>query len=87
MSRLTRDGTAEPVLRDQILQHERGQGKIYFLCSADHEQDWLRYLVDPYSCYMCDHTYIHIFLIVTIILSRSAVSALLKKYFMNTYYY
>ena len=28
MSRLTRDGTAEPVSGDQILRHERGQGKI-----------------------------------------------------------
>ena len=28
-----------------------------FLCSADHEQDWQPYPVDPYSCYMCDHTY------------------------------
>ena len=27
-------------------------------CSADHEQDWRAYPVDPYSCYMCDHTYI-----------------------------
>ena len=30
MSRLTRDGTAEPVSRDQILRHERGQGNIHF---------------------------------------------------------
>ena len=29
MSRLTRDGTAEPVSRDQILRHERGQVKYY----------------------------------------------------------
>ena len=28
MSRLTRDGTAEPVSRDQILRRERGQGNI-----------------------------------------------------------
>ena len=34
--------------------------KIFFFpCSADHEQDWQPYPVDPYSCYMCDHTYIH----------------------------
>ena len=39
MSRLTRDGTAESVSRDQILRHVRGQGNSYFLCSADHEQD------------------------------------------------
>ena len=55
MSRLTRDGTAE----QQILRRERGQGNVLFPCSADHEQDWQPYPVDPYSCYMCDHTYIH----------------------------
>ena len=46
MSRLTRDGTAEPVSRDQILR-------------CDHEQDWQPFPVDPYSCYMCDHTLQH----------------------------
>ena len=59
MSRLTRDGTAEPVSRDQIIRHERGLGDICFPCSPDHEQDWQPYPVDPYSCYMCedyDHT-------------------------------
>ena len=56
MSRLARDGTAEPVLRDQILRRERGQGNIHFPRSADHEQDWQPYPVDPYCCYMCDHT-------------------------------
>ena len=30
MSRLTRDGTADPVSRDQILRHVRGQGNIIF---------------------------------------------------------
>ena len=55
MNRLTRDGTVEPVSRDQILRHERGQGNIHFPCSADHVQDWQPYPVDPYSCYMCDH--------------------------------
>ena len=30
MGRLTRDGTAEPVSRDQILRHARGQGNIIF---------------------------------------------------------
>ena len=34
----------EPVSRGQILRRER---------------DWQPYPVDPYSCYMCDHTYIH----------------------------
>ena len=48
MSRLTRDGTAEPVSRDQILRREeRGQGSIYFPCSVDHVQDWQPHPVDP----------------------------------------
>ena len=59
MSRLTRDGTAEPVSRYQILKHARGQGNMKFPCSADHEQDWQRYPVDPYSAICDDHTYIH----------------------------
>ena len=56
MSRLTRDGTAEPVSRDQILRRERGEGKKHFSCSVNHVQDWQPCPVDPYSCYMCDHT-------------------------------
>ena len=59
MSRLTRDGTAEPVPRDEILRHVRGQGNVHFPCSADHEQDWQPYPVDPYSAICDDHTYIH----------------------------
>ena len=52
MRRLTRDGTAEPFSRDQILRREQGQGNIHFPCSAHHEQDWQPYPVDPYPCYM-----------------------------------
>ena len=55
MSRLTRDGTAEPVLRD--LRRKRRQGNTQFPCSADHEQNWQPYPVDPYF-YMCDQVYI-----------------------------
>ena len=44
---------------DQILRHARGQGNIIFPCSADHEQDWQPYPVDPYSAICDDHTYIH----------------------------
>ena len=58
MSRLTRDGTAEPVLRDRILRRIRGQKNIHFPCSADHEQDWQSYLVDPYFA-RCDDHYIY----------------------------
>ena len=51
MSRLTRDGTAELVSRDQILRRrEHGQENINFPFSADHEKDWQPYPVDPYSC-------------------------------------
>ena len=61
MSKLTRDGTTEPVSRDQILRHARGQEIIIFPSSADYEQDWQPYPVDPYSaiCDDDDHTYIH----------------------------
>ena len=62
MSRLTRDGTVEPVSRDQILRHARGQGNIHLACSADHEQDWQPYPVDPYSAICDDHTYIHTYI-------------------------
>ena len=63
MSRLTRDGTVEPVSRDQILRHALGQENIHFSCSADHEQDWQPYPVDPYSAIIWDgHTYIHTYI-------------------------
>ena len=53
MSRLTRDGTAEPVSRDQILRRERGQGILSIPCLADHEQD---YPTDLYTAIYDDHT-------------------------------
>ena len=62
VSRLTRDGTAEPVSQDQTLRHVRGQGDVHFPCSADHEQDWQPYPVDPYSATCDDHTYIHTYI-------------------------
>ena len=52
MSKLTRDGAAERVSRDQILRRERGQtGKYSFSLtgSADHVQDGQSHPVDPYS--------------------------------------
>ena len=49
MSRLARDGTIEPVSRDQILRRERGQRNIHFPCPADHEQDWQPYPIDLYT--------------------------------------
>ena len=63
MSRLTRDGTAEPISRDQILRRERERGIFHFPCSAiiaDHEQDWQPYPDDFYPFVICDdHTYVH----------------------------
>ena len=59
---MTRDGTAEPVPRDQILRRKRGQGDINFPCSADHEQEWQPYPVDPYSAKCDGHTYIHTYI-------------------------
>ena len=40
-------------------QARTGTGEYYFPCSADHEQDWQPYPVDPYSAICDDHTYIH----------------------------
>ena len=74
MSRLARDGTAEPVSRDQILRHARGQGNVNFPCSADdHEQDWQPYPVDPYSAICDDHTYIHAYILSTRLLHTNIV--------------
>ena len=56
INRLTWEWNAEPVPQNQILRRERGQRNIHVSCSADHEQDWQPYTVDPYSCYKCDHT-------------------------------
>ena len=57
MGRLRRDGTVEPVYRNQILRHEWGHGNVHFPCSAGHEQDWKPYPVDPYSDICDDHTH------------------------------
>ena len=37
-------------------QARTGTGKYFFPCSADHEQDWQPYPVDPYSAMCDDHT-------------------------------
>ena len=57
-----RDGTAEPVSRDQIIRHAQGQGNITFPCPAHHEQDWQPSPVDPYSAICDDYTYIHTYI-------------------------
>ena len=81
MSRLTRDGTAEPVSRDQILRHAWGQGNIHFPCSADHEQDWQPYPVDPYSAICDDHTYIHTYSTVVEFYSRSKPESCAERFY------
>ena len=50
MSRLTRDATTEPVLRDQILRR------------ADPKQHSQPHPVDPYSAICDDHTHIHTYI-------------------------
>ena len=51
MSRLTRDGTAKPLSRSEILRRERD--KDFFPCSAaDHDKNWQAYPVDLYSVIM-----------------------------------
>ena len=37
-------------------QARTGTGEYYFPCSANHEQDWQPYPVDPYSAICDDHT-------------------------------
>ena len=53
MSRLTRDGSAEPPSRETKFSGANGYGEIFvFSCSADHEQGWQPYPVDPYPLYV-----------------------------------
>ena len=59
MSRLTRDGTAELVSRDEILRRERGHGKFHFSLFSSPRAGLAIYPVDPYSAETADHTYIH----------------------------
>ena len=74
MSGLTRNGTAEPVPRDQILRREGRQRKVRFPCSADHEEDWQPYPVDPYSAESADHKYIHTYNEISVLLIPSEVN-------------
>ena len=59
MSRLTRDGTAEPVSRHNFIGTNGHREIFSLLCSDDQEKDWKPYPVDPYSCLyvMAIHTH------------------------------
>ena len=60
MSRLTRDGTAEPVSRAQILRHARGQGNIIFSVQLTTSRIGnLTRLIHTLLYVMTIHTYIH----------------------------
>ena len=60
MSRLTRDGTAEPVSRDQILRHARGQGNIIFPVQLTTSRIGnITRLIHTLLYVMTIHTYIH----------------------------
>ena len=61
MSRLTRDGTAEPVSRDQILRHARGQGNIIFPVQLTTSRIGnLTRSIHTLLYVMTIHTYIHL---------------------------
>ena len=63
MSRLTRDGTAEPVSRDQILRHARGQGNIIFPVQLTTSRIGnLTRLIHTLLYVMTIHTYIHTYI-------------------------
>ena len=63
MSRLTRDGTAEPISRDQILRHTRGQGNIIFPVQLTTSRIGnLTWLIHTLLYVMTIHTYIHTYL-------------------------
>ena len=56
MRRLTRDRIdCQTRLARPNPQARTRTGNIIVSCSADHEQDWQPYPVDPYSCYMFSH--------------------------------
>ena len=60
MSRLTRDEMAEPVSRDQILRHARGQGNTIFPVQLTTNRIGnLNWLINTLLYVMTIHTYIH----------------------------
>ena len=56
---MTRDGTADSILRDEILRREEEQGKNIFPArlTASRIPDWQRYTVNQYHAISHDHAY------------------------------
>ena len=46
--------------RETKFSGTHGDRGIFLPCSADHEQDWQPYPVDPYSATCDDHTYMRL---------------------------
>ena len=78
MGRLTRDGTAEPVWRDQILRRARGQGNIIFPVQlATSRIGNLTRLIHTLLYVMTIHTYIlRLNLVLTGFLPSSAAASI-----------
>ena len=64
MSRLTRDGTAEPISRDRTLGHARGQGNIIFSVQLTTSRvgNFTR-LIHTLLYVIIIHTYIHTYIV------------------------
>ena len=58
-------------------QARTGTRKYSFPLFSGHEQDWQPYPVDPYSCYMYDHTYIYTKTIVFLCTSGGSVPSMI----------
>ena len=62
MSRLTRDGTAEPPCCKTKFSGANADREIVIFpvqLTTCRNRNLITYPVDPYPCYMCDHTDIH----------------------------
>ena len=80
MSRLTRDGAAEPVSRDQILRHARGQRNIIFLVQLTPSRIGnLTQLIHTLLYVMTIHTYIHTYIHIYIRLIRDLHAEAIKS--------
>ena len=63
MSRLTRDVTAEPVLRGQIIRPNGDREMLIFPVQLTTSRIWQPYPADPYSAISDDYLFIYHFLL------------------------